>query len=344
MTGTPVSSKQKLFFKCAYSPYSTLMNLVCDGFPQCPDGSDEGPLLCTSERCKMDAKATVHCMHKQTGNPICQIPCDGISWCLNEEDETCTNNPILVVSLVPLVFLFLVLQARLCLKYVLQALATRSKASTEFGSRNIAFSCFRKLEHFVHELFIRAESKMKLNENSAKKSNRELWKMFFEINTKLEGSENIHFYQLMYVLILSHPNSLMVKKSLIHIDQWKTIQKGNNLKKDIWFAEMVNNNHELKSLIDSGFNTGGLKQISLLNLVTNWIASRKILMYAKFYLYTILHYTDFLKDITFFYILLNQASVPMLSFGGQIILVAGMTVVLPIIASCKTFIPTLATL
>ncbi len=83
--------------KCNENQTSIHENLWCDGYTQCPDGSDEDPDDCG--KCprtygfQKDSKhATFSCKHKYTGRPICAVPCDGKDdLCLDDVDEQCSS-------------------------------------------------------------------------------------------------------------------------------------------------------------------------------------------------------------------------------------------------------------
>lgn len=71
-------------------------DLFCDGYEQCPDGSDEDELICST--CPREfgyaknnlSLATLPCRHRYTGKWICSVPCDGQDdLCLDFKDEDC---------------------------------------------------------------------------------------------------------------------------------------------------------------------------------------------------------------------------------------------------------------
>ena len=73
-------------------------SLVCDGYEQCDDGSDEDSGLCASCPRKFgfpDGKshlATFLCQHRFTNRSICAVPCDGNDdLCLDSTDEICVD-------------------------------------------------------------------------------------------------------------------------------------------------------------------------------------------------------------------------------------------------------------
>ena len=75
--------------------------LLCDGHNNCPNGTDEGQILC--EKCPRDFGhpfgkskfATFSCLHRYTNTPICAVPCDGIDdLCKDYSDELCDSQPM----------------------------------------------------------------------------------------------------------------------------------------------------------------------------------------------------------------------------------------------------------
>jgi len=83
--------------KCLNNNSFIKEELWCDGYPQCPNGSDEDPSDCGS--CprtfgfpKDYKHATFSCKHKYTGRPICAVPCDGKDdLCFDDIDEQCSS-------------------------------------------------------------------------------------------------------------------------------------------------------------------------------------------------------------------------------------------------------------
>ena len=85
------------FRKCDDNETCIHQDLFCDGYIQCPDGSDEDASLCQScpktfgYPAGKSNRATFSCKHKYTGRPICSVPCDGgLDLCENDVDESCS--------------------------------------------------------------------------------------------------------------------------------------------------------------------------------------------------------------------------------------------------------------
>jgi len=88
-------------------------NLICDGYSNCPDSSDE-----IEEECKKCPRtfgfpidklkfATFPCKHMYTSKFICSVPCDGKNdFCLNNEDENCQEDTLNIIGVA--VFILLV--------------------------------------------------------------------------------------------------------------------------------------------------------------------------------------------------------------------------------------------
>ena len=84
--------------RCKDKKYCIYQYLLCDGYEQCIDGSDEDPKICNV--CPKDKgwpwrisankmRATFTCKHRyNTNHSICATPCDGIDdMCLDYADE-----------------------------------------------------------------------------------------------------------------------------------------------------------------------------------------------------------------------------------------------------------------
>jgi hypothetical protein len=102
-----ISDKIKAFdfnvghtMKCRNNQTFVHEELWCDGYPQCPDKSDEDPDECgncprTYGFPSNKKSATFSCEHKYTGRPICAVPCDGKDdQCLDDIDEQCSSASI----------------------------------------------------------------------------------------------------------------------------------------------------------------------------------------------------------------------------------------------------------
>ena len=93
-----VCKQNPMYFTCKDHKFCIKEWLVCDGYTQCEDGSDEDPTLCSvcpkeigwprrTEQKRM--RATLPCNHRYIVNrTICSPPCDGIDdLCANYADE-----------------------------------------------------------------------------------------------------------------------------------------------------------------------------------------------------------------------------------------------------------------
>ena len=87
-----------IYYSCQDGQFCIPNGLLCDGYMQCLDGSDEDPVVC--DICPKSRgwpprfiekkwRATLKCQHRyNTNQTICAVPCDGIDdLCLNYEDE-----------------------------------------------------------------------------------------------------------------------------------------------------------------------------------------------------------------------------------------------------------------
>ena len=80
-------------------------SLVCDGIVHCRDSSDEDPSKCSECPLPFGHKsgsgdATLPCLHRFSGRPICADPCDGIDdLCQDLLDEQCSNRVDFIVAI-----------------------------------------------------------------------------------------------------------------------------------------------------------------------------------------------------------------------------------------------------
>jgi hypothetical protein len=89
------------YFRCRDDKFCIYDHLLCDGYKQCNDGSDEASCtVCPRLNSSLGKSKSFPCFHRYTKLPICAIPCDGRDdLCDDYVDEDCERMSFLLIML-----------------------------------------------------------------------------------------------------------------------------------------------------------------------------------------------------------------------------------------------------
>ena len=129
-------------FDCKTNGFCIHNDAVCDGYPQCPDGSDEYLNICLKCPKKFGypahkiSQATFSCIHRYTKRWICAVPCDGEDdLCEDYADEDCklpaSYNQLMILAAILVAFLIIIsMQILLLLNKKIQQDNLKTKTET----------------------------------------------------------------------------------------------------------------------------------------------------------------------------------------------------------------------
>lgn len=135
---------EKIYFDCGDNKTCIPNSLICDGYGQCPNSTDE-------KQCEFCPRPyghpprpeteqllnTYHCIHRYTHRPICAIPCDGRDdLCENFEDESgCDGTYFLYILMAAIILIGALTMALFLLDRKFEFL--NLKQQNKKGNRNV---------------------------------------------------------------------------------------------------------------------------------------------------------------------------------------------------------------